>query len=74
MKMFDPFSDRKARDIRNALSSALVAELCHEQNRYGGDPTPGLLKPDIHLRKGGHSSRHFKTREYRSASPCLIIR
>ena len=34
MKMFDPFSDRKARNIRNALSSALITELCHEQNRY----------------------------------------
>ncbi len=30
-KEFDPFNDRTSRDIRNALSSALVGELC------GGD-------------------------------------
>jgi hypothetical protein len=34
MKLFDPFSDRMSRDIRNALSSALVKELCGEQDRY----------------------------------------
>jgi hypothetical protein len=34
MKLFDPFSDRTSRDIRNALSSALVAELRGEQDRY----------------------------------------
>ena len=28
MKAFDPFSDRTSRDIRNALSSALVCEMC----------------------------------------------
>ncbi|MGD8843959.1 MAG: DUF309 domain-containing protein [Desulfobacteraceae bacterium] len=34
MKRLDPFSDRMSRDIRNALSSALVTELCGEQDRY----------------------------------------
>lgn len=34
MKPFDPFSDRTSRDIRNSLSSALVTELCGQEDRY----------------------------------------